>query len=195
MKGLFIVLEGTDGAGHSTQAELLARYLRKKGRKVLFTREPTDSAIGGLIRSSLKHEWKTSNFALQLLFTADRAHHLAMEIGPVLKKGGIIICDRYALSTLAYASPDDIKFLMYMNSKFSRPDLVFLLDTPVSVCLDRIRHSRFHFELFEEKKKLENVRKNYMKLKNYFPSTHVIDGDESEEIIFENIRRIVDKLL
>ncbi|MCW1300199.1 MAG: dTMP kinase, partial [Candidatus Parvarchaeota archaeon] len=73
MKGAFIVFEGPDGAGLSTQAELLDKYLRKKGYKVVLTKEPTIGLIGGLIKAALKNEWKTSPLAMQLLFTADRA--------------------------------------------------------------------------------------------------------------------------
>ena len=103
--GVLIVLEGTDGAGLSTQTALLAAHLRSKGEvSVISTKEPTSSHIGNLIRSALKHEWKPSPRALQLLFAADRAHHLENEIEPALQANKIVISDRYVLSSLAFGS-------------------------------------------------------------------------------------------
>ena len=100
--GMFIVIEGLDGAGLSTQAGLLNDYFLKKSKNVLLTKEPTNGLIGGLIKAGLKNEWKTDNITLQTLYSADRAHHLATEIEPALKKNIIVICDRYVLSTLAF---------------------------------------------------------------------------------------------
>jgi energy-coupling factor transporter ATP-binding protein EcfA2 len=76
MKGKFIVFEGIDGSGKTTQASLLYSYLLSKGKKVVLTKEPTQGIIGSLIRAALSGEWKTNNATLQLLFSADRAHHI-----------------------------------------------------------------------------------------------------------------------
>lgn len=185
-----------DGSGLSTQAALLKEYLVSKGNTVLLTKEQTDGIIGGLIKSNLKKEWKTSPLALQLLFTADRAHHLALEIEPALEKGKIVITDRYALSTLAFGALGvDIEFLKYINSKFRKPDVSFIIDTPPSVCLERIEKARFHTELFEEEKKLEKIRENYLSLKSHFPNVHVIDGNRTKEEVFEDVLKIIEKFL
>ena len=106
-KGILIVIEGLDGAGLSTQAALLAGYLRDKGEAVILTKEPTTSPIGNLIRSALKHEWKPSPLELQLLFAADRENHLEKEIEPALRENKIVISDRYILSSLAFGSVDN----------------------------------------------------------------------------------------
>src|SRR4030042_1302074 len=94
-KGLFIVFEGLDGSGQTTQIGLLERYLKMKGKKIHVTSEPSNSMIGGLIRALLTKYWKLSNVGMQLLYCADRAHHLENEILPALKKGNIVICSRY----------------------------------------------------------------------------------------------------
>jgi dTMP kinase len=194
-KGLFVVFEGPDGAGSSTQTELLARWLERRGEKVLVTKEPTNSLIGGIIRVILKKEWKVDMKTLQLLFTADRAHHLQTEINPLLKEGINVISDRYILSTLAFGSTEeDLNWLKKINSRFSYPDLTFILNVPGKVCAERIAKSRFGFEFFESAEKLEVIRKNYMKLKDFYQSIYVIRGNErSKSEIHEEIVSIVEQ--
>lgn len=184
-RGIFIVLEGPDGSGQSTQTELLARWFKKNNRRVFVTKEPTNSLIGGIIRSILKKEWQVDMKTLQLLFAADRAYHLRAEIEPFLKKGIDVISDRYILSTLAFGSlEEELEWLKGINSKFLEPDLTFILNVPGKVCAERIARSRFSFEIFETADKLEKIRKNYLGLKNYHKNTHVIigDGRKSEEV-------------
>jgi len=194
MKGLFIVFEGPDGSGQSTQSELLAKWFKKRKQRVLVTKEPTNSLIGGIIRSILKKEWKVDMKTHQLLFTADRAHHLTKEIMPLINKGINVICDRYILSTLAFGSLEaDLDWLKQINSKFPKSDLTFILNVPGKICAERISKSRFGFEVFEGVKKLEMVRKNYLKLKDFHKNTYVIKGDEkSKEEINKEIVSIVE---
>ena len=196
MPGKFITIEGLDGSGLSTQAVMLNEYLNKQGIQTVLTKEQTDSIIGGLIKSSLREEWKVSPLALQLLFAADRAHHMASEILPALEKGKIVICDRYILSTLAFGSLDvDMTYLKQINEKFPEPNITLIIDVPVDECLSRIRQSREGRELFEEREKLEKVRKNYMALENHFMNTHIVDGSGSKDDVAERIRRIVDRMM
>lgn len=93
-EGCFIVIEGLDGAGLSTQSALLAAYLRSKGNDVLLTKEPTASPIGKLIKGALNRNPELSLFTLQLLFAADRAEHLKREIEPALAAKKIVTSDR-----------------------------------------------------------------------------------------------------
>ncbi|MDI6807184.1 MAG: dTMP kinase [Candidatus Aenigmarchaeota archaeon] len=197
MKGIFIVLDGLDGAGLSTQARLLEKWLRKKGKKVLLTKEPTFGMIGGLIKSVLKREWKTDQKALQLLFSADRAHHLQKEIIPALERGYVVICDRYILSTYCFGVIDrvDLNWLRSINSKFLKPEITIILDVPPQVSLERVEKSRFSLELFEEIKKLKKVRRNYHKLKNEFPNTFVVDGTKSIHEVHAEIKNIIEKFI
>jgi len=196
MTGLLIAFEGLDGSGLSTQANLLRNYLVNRGKAVILTKEQTDGSIGGLIKSSLRDEFKTSPLALQLLFAADRAHHLATEIEPALKEGKTVICDRYILSSLAFGSLGiDLEFMKEMNSKFREPDLTFIIDTEPKECLERIKASRFHLELFEDEEKFIEIRKNFLLIKEIFPNIHVINGNRKIEEVFDDIKNIVDKVL
>jgi dTMP kinase len=196
MPGKFIVFEGLDGSGLSTQARMLKEYLLKNGKSTVLTKEQTDNFIGGMIKSSLKSNIKVSPLTLQLMFVADRSHHLESEIEPALKDGKIVISDRYIFSTLAFGSLDvDIDFLKLMNSKFRKPDLTFIIDCKPRTCVERINMERFHTEIFEDEKKLEKARENYISLKGYFPNVYVIDGNGSKEEVFERVRSIADKFV
>lgn len=192
-KGRLIAIEGLDGSGLTTQAGLLRNYFIQKGSDVLLTKEPTDGLIGGLIKSCLRKEWKTSPMTLQILYAADRAHHLDTEIMPALGSGKIVITDRYVLSSLAYGSMDvDLEVLKKLNENFPKPGITVLIDNPPELCLERIRKSRHHIELFEEKKKLEKIRENYHSLKGCFPDTFIVDGSRPAEKVFEEVRKIVE---
>ena len=191
---MFIVFEGLDGSGLSTQSLMLRDYFMDKGKDVMHTKEQTDGFIGGLIKAGLKHQWKTSPRGLQLLFTADRAHHLFAEIEPALDIGKIVISDRYIFSTLAFGGINvDMDFLKQINSKFKKPDITFIIDTPPETCLERIKRTRFqHLELFE---KIEKIRENYLSLKDYFPNVYIINGNRPKEEVFEEIKKIVEEKL
>ncbi|QQR83173.1 dTMP kinase [Candidatus Peregrinibacteria bacterium] len=142
---MFIVLEGLDGAGTTTQAERLAGMLTKKGRTVVRTQEPTgEGDIGQLLRRILKKEVKVSAEALQLLFCADRAEHLKNTVVPALERGAVVISDRYYFSTVAYGSLTipDYEWLYQLNRLFLKPDLTFLLSVSPETCLERIRMQR-----------------------------------------------------
>ena len=188
-RGKFIVFEGLDGSGQSTQADLLLRYLKKRGRKVFSTAEPTQHLIGGLIKSQLAGEWKSSAQCLQLLFVADRAYHLEKEIIPLLKKGITVICTRYILSTLAYGAIDikDTEWLISINKKFILPDKTFLLKVTPKTCIQRISKERFHKELFEKEDKLKKVYQNYLKLKKRFKNIYIINGENAIEKVHYEI--------
>lgn len=196
MRGKLIAIEGLDGSGLTTQAGLLRNYFISKGMDVLLTKEPTDGLIGGLIKACLRKEWKTSPTTLQILYSADRAHHLDSEVIPALGNGKTVVTDRYVLSSLAYGSMDvDLDVLKSLNANFPKPDVTIIIDNTPESCLERIKKSRHHIELFEEKKKLEKIRENYHSLKNYFPNTHVVDGSKPMEKVFEGVKKIVEKNL
>ena len=195
MRGKLIAIEGLDGAGLTTQAVLLRNHLMQK-YKVVLTKEPTDGLIGGILRSSLRSEWKTDNQTLQMLFAADRSHHIATEIEPAMKEGKIVISDRYILSSIAYGMIGmPMSFLTQINSTFRKPDITILLDTQPAVCLERIKKSRHHLELFEDEQKMTVIRKNFLAVKNYFPESYLIDGNSHFESIHKEIRKIVMKSL
>lgn len=195
MPAKFIVFEGLDGSGITTQATLLRNDLLQSGKNVVLTKEPTDGLIGGIIRACLRKEWKTQPLTLQMLMVSDRSHHLANEIEPALKAGKTVICDRYILSTLAYGTMDiDPKFLQQLNATFRRPNITIIVDTHPKVCLERMKKSRPHLELFEDEAKLSIIRNNYLSLKNFFTNTHVVDGNRTPEEVMKDIRKIVEKV-
>lgn len=191
--GKFIVFEGLDGSGQSTQSDLLFKYLKNQGQKVYLTAEPTTFLIGGLIKSQLAGEWKSSAECLQLLFTADRAYHLEKEIIPLLEKGVNVICTRYILSTLAYGSIEieDREWLWEINNKFIFPDQTFLINALPATCVSRIKKERFHEELFEKEDKLEKVMKNYLEFSQKFQDLFMIDGEKSIEEVAEEIKKYI----
>jgi len=196
-KGKFIVFDSLDGAGNSTQVKLLADYLNKIGKKTHITKEPTSGLIGGLIKSQLTHDWKSSQVCLQLLFSADRAYHLEKEVIPLLKKGINVISDRYFFSTMAYGNLEikDLDWLIEINKKFILPDLTFFLKVSPKICIQRIKKDRFEITLFEKEKVLEEVWKNYEILAKKFKNVYVINGERPIEEISTKIIKIVEREL
>ncbi|MBI4145166.1 dTMP kinase [Candidatus Woesearchaeota archaeon] len=192
MKGLFIVLEGIDGSGKGTQTKLLSEYLKKRGRRVLLTSEPSHSVVGAFAREQLQHR-KMSQKWMQLLFAADRQHHVENDILPALKAGKTVICDRYSLSSLAYGSVSlPLSWLKKLNHTFPRPDLTIILDVPAEVGLKRVRGQRRSLELYERKNLLAKVRRNYLALAK--GDIKVVDASGSKKETFAAIKMIVDKL-
>ncbi|TDB78896.1 dTMP kinase [Micromonospora sp. KC721] len=135
--GLFVVFEGGEGAGKSTQLEALAARLRDRGREVVVTREPGATAMGGRIRTLLlEHsgDQAPSPRAEALLYAADRAHHVATVVRPALVRGAIVISDRYVDSSLAYQGAgrtlpvEEVSWLSSWATGGLKPDLVVLLD-------------------------------------------------------------------
>lgn len=196
MDGIFIVIEGLDGAGSTTQIKKLSEYLKQKGYKVLTTKEPTNNIIGGLIRGQLTKDWNTGQECLQLLFSADRAHHLEKEITPALMDNYVVISDRYLFSTIAFGAIDvDYEWLKKINEKFRLPDLYFIIDTDPETCVERIKKSRRRVELFETVEKLKKVREYYLRLSKEYKNIYLIDGNKSIDEVFENIKIIINKKL
>lgn len=194
-RGYFIVFEGLDGAGSTTQATLLVDYLKKR-QKTLLTKEPTQNIIGGMIRAALKGSLKVPPQTLQLLFAADRAQHLEEEILPALGKGVTVVSDRYLFSSLAYGSASglDIDWLIAINKKFRFPDLTIFIDVRPEVCIGRINKNRFSTELFENVESLKKVREKYLSLAEEF-DFKVINGEGSIEATHKKVLEIIKKYL
>lgn len=195
--GKFIVIEGLDGSGSSTQIFRVADFLKENGKKIHITKEPTNNLIGGLIRGQLSGDWKSSPECLQLLFAADRAHHLEKEIIPLLKKGITVVSDRYFFSTVAFGSAEikDRKWLININDRFIFPDLTILIKVSPEICVKRMRESRFKVELFEERKKLEKTWRGYEKLAKEFDNIKIIDGEKSIQEISYEILNLIEKII
>ncbi|HDZ35926.1 MAG TPA: dTMP kinase [Thermococcus sp.] len=200
--GTFIVIEGIDGAGKSTQAKLLAEWFEKKGYEVVLTKEPTDTAFGKLIRRLVLTGGKEgiidgariSHEAEALLFAADRAEHVHKLIKPSLEAGKVVISDRYFYSSLAYqwARGLDLEWLIDLNRFAIRPDLVILLDLPVKESMKRIngRSIKTEFDKIVELQK--KVRENYLELAGRFPEIKIVNAMASVEDIHNDIVALVE---
>jgi dTMP kinase len=160
--GKFVVVEGLDGAGTTTQSARLVAHLEARGVAVLATREPTGRPVGQLIRRVLREEPDTpSPAALPWLFAADRADHLASVVEPALNQRKWVVSDRYYPSSLAYQSVEQpLERVLALNAGFRVPDLTFFLHVPVNTCLQRIG-GRAHREIFENQERLELVEARY----------------------------------
>ena len=145
-RGLFIVIEGVDGSGKTTQANLLADYLRKKGRTVHHTCEPTETGLGGMVRDGLGGEHPRTREELAAMFAADRvAHNVSPKNGIIkhLNEGTDVVCDRYYYSSLAYQGVDGaIDWVAGMNLDcpfITKPDICLFLDMDPEKCHEHIR--------------------------------------------------------
>lgn len=167
--GRFLVLEGLDGAGTTTQARLLGERLRAAGRSAHVTAEPSGGPIGALIRQVLARRLVggAAGFdpaALALIFAADRRDHLAVEIAPKLERGVDVISDRYALSSLAYqgAALGDMAWVQAVNRQAPSPSLTVFLRVRPAVALRRRRAASLDREIYEVDAFQRRVARSYL---------------------------------
>lgn len=195
--GKFIVFEGLDGSGQSTQARLLYDYFREQNYSVILTKEPADDFESGRrIRQVLQKKEIMPSRDLQKLFVNNREEHLENLIIPCLKEDWFVISDRYFLSTCAFGGINlDIEWLIKLNSNFILPDITFILDVLPEICLQRIDKRGTTREFFEEKQKLAKVLENYRTLAKRFPNIHLIDGQSSIKVIFKSILDMITKII
>jgi len=185
-RGLLIALEGIDGAGISTQTRMLVDRLRREGFRAELTKEPTDGPVGRLIKSVLSGEVRAHHRVLALLFAADRLMHLE-EIYSRVRRGVVVVSDRYLLSSLAYQGlymPDE--WVRTINRYAPPADLTVIVDVPAEVALERISRRGKARELFEDKVVLEAIRERFLKLGAEFGAV-VVDGDRPPERVHEDI--------
>lgn len=194
----FIVLEGLDGCGTTTQTALLVKKLEEKGFEAVSTREPTDGSIGKFIRSVLQKKQSVDPFTLALLFSADRNEHVygADGIEKACKDGKMVICDRYLFSSLAYQSMFmDYNTVAQLNSFYPLPEHLFFIDLSPEDCQKRMQVRGEESELFErldlQKKTDANYKKTLELLKDSDMKTHIIDGRLSIGEIHDQISRIL----
>lgn len=168
MNAKFIVIEGLDGSGKTTQIRLLSESLRSMGRSVAETAEPTPTAIGGLVRDALAGYPRRSPEEIAALFMADRVAHNTdpvRGIKKMLSDGKDVICDRYYYSSLAYqGSVTDPEWVARINldcPEIRRPDLCVFLDLDYAACCRRMERDRSFREIYETEEMLNAVRKRY----------------------------------
>ena len=189
----YVAIEGMDGSGKTTQAKMLAEFLKKQGFSVLSVTEPSKSALGKMISEKLIKE-KYSPEAIALSFACDRMIHFDETIRPARGKYDYIITDRSYISSLAYQPLQGLRFewVKELNRFVMKPDLIFLLDIPVEVFLERRGKTDVIFEKKEFQKKL---RHSYLELHEKLNEDFiVIDGTKRIEEIHEKIRSDVMRL-
>ncbi|HLV58620.1 MAG TPA: dTMP kinase [Natronosporangium sp.] len=205
--GLFIVFEGGEGAGKTTQVERLAAAVRERCRRVVVTREPGATEFGARIRGMLLGgdggPAAPSPRAEALLYAADRAHHVATVVRPALAEGAVVISDRYVDSSLAYQGGgrrlplDEIAWLSAWATRQLKPDLVVLLDVPPEVGLARV-NGRGRTDRLEQEDLAfhERVRHVFLDLAAADPRRYlVIDGTRpADDIAAEVLARVAPML-
>lgn len=205
-RGLFIVIEGVDGSGKTTQSELLSAYLRGLGRKVHHTAEPTATGLGGMVRDGLGAEHPRTSDELAAMFLADRvAHNVSQKSGirQYVEGGTDVVCDRYYYSSIAYQGVDgSLEWVADMNlncPSIMRPDICIFIDLDPEKCLEHIRAGRSHFEIYEENAAvISETRRRYGIVFDMLAGRDnivIVDGARSREEVFADIRAAVEKLL
>lgn len=203
-KGIFIVFEGIDGAGKTTQVDLLAQNLASLGREVSLSAEPTTLATGKAIRRALSGEEKKSECEMAAMFVLDRiAHNINSETGirALTERGIDVISDRYYYSSLAYqGTATDYEWVKAMNinsPEIRRPDLCIYLDLLPEQSLERISRGRESFEIYENLEKLTAVRAKFLSvvedLRRDGESIYVVNAARAAEDIAKEIFEIVKK--
>jgi len=204
-RGLFIVMEGTDGSGTTTQGNVLAAALGAEGHTVVRTSEPSSGAIGQLLRDVLRSRASQplAPEIVALLFAADRIDHCEREIGPALARGDMVICDRYLGSSLAFQVVDgdgayDANWVRELNRAVLVPDLSILLDVPVESAMERIERRGKPKERFEVASFLSRVRARYHEAfesdSGGLGRTAIIDGLRPVDDVAVDVLAAVDAL-
>jgi dTMP kinase len=204
-KGRFVVFEGLDGSGKTTQMARLNKRLSGIGIDAVTTCEPTNGPVGTLIRQMLTGQIVTDPRTLAALFAADRTDHLVTPdtgVAALVKKGRTVLCDRYYFSSYAYHARDmALKWVITLNAvnaQIMRPDLTLFIDVAPKTCLERIRAGRKHLDLFEKIDILTQVRDNYFaafeRLKDH-ETVVVVDGNASEEEVEQAIWHHVSRMI
>ncbi|MEP7195483.1 MAG: dTMP kinase [Saprospiraceae bacterium] len=205
LKKLFIVFEGIDGSGKSTQSKILHNRLVKLGYPSHHTAEPTKRPIGKMIREVFSEKLIVDELVVAGLFVADRLDHLLNHEDGIIDKlssGEHVICDRYYLSSFAYQGVfTPMEWLIQANAKaieLLRPDITFYIDLDPKVSMQRINKERTSKEIYETLENLILVRNNYLKAIKLFEQKEkiiTIDGSQGLETISEMIWNSVEELL
>ncbi|HEY0714378.1 MAG TPA: dTMP kinase [Polyangia bacterium] len=199
---LFIVLEGIDGAGTTTQAERLITTLANHERRAHATREPSQGPIGRLLREALLGGPRSpegaplDGDAMALLCAADRRDHLRRAVEPALRGGQDVVSDRYLLSSLAYQAEEaDRGWVELLARGIRTPDLTILLDLPVATAAARRRAAGRITERYDDDQTQNRVATNYRQLAQTFAGVVVLDGSGDIDAVTRAISDTVAALI
>jgi dTMP kinase len=206
-RGRFVVIEGLDGAGTTTQADRLGAWLRGQQRRVHVTAEPSRGPVGALIRQVLSGRLGGGEgrafdpHALALLFAADRLDHVAGEVQPKLAQGVDVVSDRYTLSSLAYQSvaTGDARWVQQINSRAARPDVTIFLRVKPSTALRRRRAASLDLELYEvaafQRALLSAYDEAVSRTRRTGERVEIVDGERSPDEVAADVARVMQRLL
>ena len=204
-RGRFIVFEGIDGSGKSTQIKKISNRLQVTGNNVYSTFEPTEGPIGSLIRQMLSGKLATDQRTIASLFAADRTDHLVNHENGIRRKvdkGEIVLCDRYYFSSYAYhAQYINMEWVIQANSlnaEILRPDMTIFIDVDPDLCFERIKSSRSNFEMYEKIDIMKKVRASYFKAFDTLKDLEkiiIIDGNTTKKKVEDKIFNAVKKII
>jgi len=205
LKSIFITVEGTDGAGKSTQIEYLKEFLQTKGFTLTLTREPGGTRISEKIRKIIldQNNIEMSDRTEALLYAASRAQHVEETIVPALRRGDIVICDRFVDSSMVYQGRgvslgyEPVKAINDFATGQLEPDLTILFDVKPEISLKRINAKKKGDRLEREKLSFhQEVNNGYRDLAKMFPSRIItIEASRSVNQIRKDIELIIENLL
>ncbi len=210
--GRFIVLEGVDGCGSTTQTRRLVEVLSARGHDARATCEPSDGPVGGLIRKALEKRLTDSHGAprrldwatLALLFAADRVDHVTTGIDPLLAAGAVVVSDRYTLSSIVYQSvtapegtTDAVRWISELNRAARLPDLTVVLDVSTQVAAERRRQRGGPEELFDALSLQERLARAYEQAEVLAPEQRIVhvSGEGSAEQVTARLLDAIAPLL
>jgi dTMP kinase len=205
MAGVFITFEGGDGAGKTTQIEMLRHWLERQGHTVVVTREPGGTDIGVELRNIvLHHRGFLAPRAEALLYAADRAHHIHTVVRPALERGDVVVQDRYFDSSVAYQgagrvlSEEEVRDLSLWATEHLMPQLTVVLDIPADIARERRDSDNRVFDRLEAEADdfHERVRQAYHRLADAEPERFLmIDGQRPIDDIHAEVVSRVSALL
>lgn len=196
-RGRFIVFEGIDGSGTTTQTERLVSWLCETGAAIR-TAEPTDSDFGRLLRRVLKGDVPAPAATTALMFAADRVDHIDRKIEPALSNGTHVVSDRYVVSSFAYqGSLLDLAFVKEINSLARTPDLTIFLRVSPEIAMERIARSRTERDAYEHLEFQRQVAQSYERsiLEPEAGRVEILDGEQHPDDITSQVRALVSSLL
>ena len=188
-KGIFIVIEGLDGSGKTTQANLLTNRL-SHNHAVVLTAEPSRGKIGTFIRHGCLYEDKRlPTEAEALLFAADRIEHMQKDLKPALNEGKLVICDRYIYSSLAYQGSAGLSldWIKTINARALQPDFSILIDVAPERVLERLKRKKSVMETLETQQKVREIYLKYVEKGELI----LVDGDKPKDVVAEKLYTLV----
>ena len=192
-KGVFICIEGLDGSGKTTQAQILTDRLSRSHNAVC-TSEPSHGTTGTFLRECCLYDEKRLPTATEaLLFAADRVEHVENEIKPALAEGKLVICDRYVYSSLAYQGSAGLSlaWIRKINSYALQPDFAVFIDVPPERVMERLQRKKSVMETLETQRKVRDVYLNFVKEGELV----LIDGDKPIGEVADTLFNKVQSLL